>query len=101
MKEFNNTFTIQFKSEAGEITHKIELSDVDKKTLAPNCWIHKFTERGRTFMAFGSIDEGGNIRTTGDVGHGRCSAFGVDAYKEPECLNRLEEIDDIDIIDCD
>ena len=108
MKECKNWFRIAFELEGKRIEQQVDINSKMFTMGKPlGHWFFSFWVKDLLIDVFGSVDSDGNVRTSGDIGDGQCSAFGIDVYDDPEhTMNRnrnscLYNIDDIDFLESD
>ena len=109
MKECNNWFRIAFELDGQRIEQQVDLnSQLFKKGKPGERWHFYFWVKDLLIDLFGSVDQDGDVRSSGDIGDGQCSAFGIDVYGAPEHnmdqLSRhqyLDSIDDIEFLESD
>ena len=106
MKECKNWFRIAFELEGKRIEQQVDLnSKMFTKGTPYEHWHFYFWVKDMLIDLFGSVDEDGDVRTSGALNDGKCSAFGIDVYDDPEHnMNRrtlLTSIDDIDWLESD
>ena len=100
--EFTSDFRIRFRHKGLEITRKISLNKI---VIDIDTWFYYFDipKLGAHFEVWGSVDEDGNVRTSGPVdSDGHCAAFAVNVYDLDSVKERdgqmLEQIDDVDVL---
>lgn len=106
MKEFNSWFTISFSYLGKDIEQTISLSQIERINVRYDIWVYRFDVPIKddivTIEVYGTIDDDDNIRTSGPSiinGVEMPSVFGINVLDEYNEV--IDEIDDIDIIDCD
>lgn len=109
MKECKRWFRIAFELDGQRIEQQVDLNSQHFKKGKPGeRWHFYFWVKDLLIDLFGSVDQDGDVRTSGDIGDGQCSAFGIDVYGDLEHsidqLNRhqyLQSINDIDWLESD
>lgn len=103
MKEFNKWFKISFSFRGTDFEHTIHLNQIEVDECT---WFYYFDinikEDTYRVEVFGTYDDNGNVRTTGDcVVDGRevVPVFGINILDDFDDV--VDVIDDIDIIDAD
>lgn len=104
MKEFNKWFKISFEFKGTLIEHIILIDKVTRDEEYRE-WEYTFSHNIKgtdyNFSVNGDIDDDNNIRTSGECyinGEDVCPRFYIYAISED---GMEDDIDDIDIIDCD
>ena len=102
MKEFNKWFTISFSFMGKDFERTISIKNI---TIDGDTWFYYFdiNVRGDAYTAkvYGTYDDDGNIRTTGECyvdGNEVAPAFGI---KITENGDVIDDINYIEIIDAD
>ena len=106
MKECKTWFRIAFELDGKRIEQQVDLNSKMFSMGSPGgFWHFYFWVRDMFIDLFGSVDQDGDVRTSGNLNDGECSAFGIDVYDDPEHnMNRralLGSIDDIDFLESD
>lgn len=103
VREFKESFTIQFNYKGVTHIFTVYLSEIDKD-YDNNTWAKFFRplfSENLIFEVFGTLDDLGLVRTTGRCiagGKETIPAFGINVAENGEVV---DTIDDIDIIEAD